>query len=956
MEKLISLSPSVADRFTDLAGKEPGEWFSSHDPVGSRLGSGGGSIHLLREAWKSRASNASFRDYLTGKKGMLIHAGGQSRRLPAYAAEGKALIPVPVFRWSTGQRIDQTLLDLQVPFLERVLQAAGGDSRWLVASGDVLVQASQLPRRLPEADVVCLGLWGDPEQATRHGVFFTPRNQLEELAFMLQKPSMEAIREHSRERYFLLDVGIWLLSGRAMEVLLARSLRGEPGASAETGPLAEYDLYGAFGPAMGTDPTVKDAEINALTTAVVPLEEGEFYHFGSGPDLLHSALRLQNRVIDQRRLSTHDIKPHPSLFVQNSLLPPGLLSEAHSEIWIENSEIPAGWRLSRRHLLTGIPANDWSLDLPEGACLEVMPLTGGGRVVRVYGFGDSFRGAVGDPATGYCGQPLRDWLEYRGLDLEALGLDPETDIQEAALFPVFEGTPDPELIQWLLTGEGDRKAVFLRLPRVSAEGIAARADLEAVAAQRRSMLARTLPIMARNADRSVFYQVDLEHLAGVYGRHGIPFPEARPDPDLNLDRHIRDAMFRSMVERAGGGDGSAEEERAFGALREALIGMARSHPVRPVRRILDDQIIWARSPVRLDLAGGWTDTPPYCFLNGGRVVNLAVELNGQPPIQAFIRPRPEGGVKIRSIDLGISEEIHTYAQLRSYAEVGSGFAIPKAALALCGFLPEFRAGSSPDSLEELLGEFGTGIEISLLCAVPKGSGLGTSSILAATILGALNEMCQLGWDVYTIGQRVLILEQMLTSGGGWQDQYGGICRGVKYLETTAGLDQSPKIRWIDDHLFTDPSVQPNILLYYTGLTRVAKSVLGEIVRGMFLNSGRRLDVLNRIGDNATRLLDEIQEGRYAAVAASVARSWELNQALDPGTNTPEIARLLQPIEPWIGGCKLLGAGGGGYLLLLARDSGAAQKIKEHLEAHPPNARARFVDLSISQTGMQVTRS
>ena len=60
--------------------------------------------------------------------------------------------------------------------------------------------------------------------------------------------------------------------------------------------------------------------------------------------------------------------------------------------------------------------------------------------------------------------------------------------------------------------------------------------------------------------------------------------------------------------------------------------------------------------------------------------------------------------------------------------------------------------------------------------------------------------------------------------------------------------------------------------------------------------------------------------------------------------------------PWLAGCKLLGAGGGGYLLMLAKDSSAAQKVKEHLTATPPNSRARFVTIDVSRTGLQVTRS
>ena len=177
-----------------------------------------------------------------------------------------------------------------------------------------------------------------------------------------------------------------------------------------------------------------------------------------------------------------------------------------------------------------------------------------------------------------------------------------------------------------------------------------------------------------------------------------------------------------------------------------------------------DQIVWARSPARVDLAGGWTDTPPYCLEQGGSVVNIALDLNGQPPIQAFSRRTDDLSITIRSIDLGISEKLETYEQLGSYREVGSGFTIAKAALCLCGFHPDFNGGKF-DSLVDQLKSFGGGIDLSMLAAIPKGSGLGTSSILSGTVLGALNDQCGFHWDSQTLAARVTAVEQML--GTGW---------------------------------------------------------------------------------------------------------------------------------------------------------------------------------------------
>ena len=112
---------------------------------------------------------------------------------------------------------------------------------------------------------------------------------------------------------------------------------------------------------------------------------------------------------------------------------------------------------------------------------------------------------------------------------------------------------------------------------------------------------------------------------------------------------------------------SVEHERlAFGILREEMIDTLKSQRIDPIRNVLDDQILWGRSPVRLDLAGGWTDTPPYCIMEGGKVVNLSVELNGQLPLQVFARPLAEPKIILRSIDLGEKVEINSFEELQGY--------------------------------------------------------------------------------------------------------------------------------------------------------------------------------------------------------------------------------------------------------------------------------------------------
>ena len=341
-------------------------------------------------------------------------------------------------------------------------------------------------------------------------------------------------------------------------------------------------------------------------------------------------------------------------------------------------------------------------------------------------------------------------------------------------------------------------------------------------------------------------------------------------------------------------------------------------------------------------------------MEGGSVINFAIELNGQPPLQAYVKPSKEYRIVLRSIDLGAMEVVETNEQLMDFMHVGSPFSIPKAALVLAGFGEIRNVPNS--SLKSKLEAFGSGIEITLLSAIPAGSGLGTSSILASTVLGALNDFCGLGWDKNEIGHRTLMLEQMLTTGGGWQDQFGGVLGGVKLLQTGRGFNQSPQVRWLPNDLWLQPEYRPCHLLYYTGITRTAKHILAEIVRRMFLNHGGELNMLREMKEHTMEMYEAIQCNDFQRMGRLVRRTWQQNQWLDNGTNPPAVSALTDLVDDLCLGYKLPGAGGGGYLYMIAKDPEAAARIKHILDEHRQNKNARFVEMSLSTTGLQISRS
>lgn len=125
---------------------------------------------------------------------------------------------------------------------------------------------------------------------------------------------------------------------------------------------------------------------------------------------------------------------------------------------------------------------------------------------------------------------------------------------------------------------------------------------------------------------------------------------------------------------------------------------------------------------------------------------------------------------------------------------------------------------------------------------------------------------------------------------------------------------------------------------------------------MFLNSSPHLATLADIRDNATETFEALLRGRWEDLCTCVRKSWNLNCRLDRGTDPPAVRKIFVESRDLLAGGKLLGAGGGGYALLLAKDPEAGGLLKRKLAAATGQAGSRFVDFSVSHSGLQITRS
>ena len=125
---------------------------------------------------------------------------------------------------------------------------------------------------------------------------------------------------------------------------------------------------------------------------------------------------------------------------------------------------------------------------------------------------------------------------------------------------------------------------------------------------------------------------------------------------------------------------------------------------------------------------------------------------------------------------------------------------------------------------------------------------------------------------------------------------------------------------------------------------------------MFLFDTHRLELLAEMKQHALELYEAILHNDFQQMGALVRKTWLQNQLLDNGTNPSEVEAITRQIDDLCLGYKLPGAGGGGYLYMIAKDPNAAARIRHILTENRPNSCARFVEMTLSKTGLQVSRS
>ena len=341
------------------------------------------------------------------------------------------------------------------------------------------------------------------------------------------------------------------------------------------------------------------------------------------------------------------------------------------------------------------------------------------------------------------------------------------------------------------------------------------------------------------------------------------------------------------------------------------------------------------APVRIDFAGGWSDTPPICNREGGQVLAAAVTLNGQRPIEVVVSPRADRFVKVVSKDLGKRKLLKSAAEIADHHDPHDWCCLVKSALTVTGF------------------QFGTrGLDITISANLPKGSGMGTSSILgAATIAALLGDV-----DVARVGALTLKLEQEMCTGGGWEDQFAGLTKGLKLMCTKPGKEQCVQIRPVKSSRAFHHALASRSLLYFTGQKRMARNVLRRVLSFYADNPHNFGKILiQSIKHGALLATKAIEQGDLSTFARCVNNYWRDKKLLDAGSTNERVDDIIDAIRPFVSAVSLAGAGGGGFMYILAKSPAAAQKVRRFLERNPPSPYSRFYDFAIDDQGMTIER-
>ena len=877
------------------------------DPDGKRVGSGGATLNVLRYIYQDAGS---FDD----KRILVIHSGGDSKRVPQYSACGKLFSPVPRLL-PNGRR--STLFDEFMIYMCGV--AARISAGMLVCSGDVLLLFNPLQIDFYGSGAAALSIKEPAETGKNHGVYRVD-DQGNVGGFLHKKTvdqlhELQAVDENGNVD---IDTGAVIMDTDLLKALYKLVDTPEQ-FDAYVNENTRLSFYADFLYPLASQSSLEQyykenpegdftLELHECRTKLwevlhpfhmklIRMSPAAFIHFGTTKELRYLMTEGMEQFV---YLGWNSFVNTNSTSIRSGYASGNSYISKHAKIgkgtYVEDSYVHHGTVIGTNCVVSGVTLAGQTI--PDGAVIHGLKLGEEQFVARMYGVNDNpkecslFGRKLSEPLWTAKIYPICRTMR-EAVDATLQAYEQGFPIKESlvSLKDSFNMADVTAILPWQ-----DKLDDKVRVESLL-EAIDNKVDLkQAFISCGGNVSPRVERLLLREAER-----LDSRNLE-------------------QFSRKIRIYYMLSLVKET-------YMDNCFDTIGKAVLdtAVAGLECSRETKLLKEESIV--RLPVRVNWGGGWSDTPPYCMEHGGTVLNAAVLLDGNYPIEAIARRIEGNRIVLASADSGAEQEFTDIKQLQDSSNPYDPFALHKAALIACGLIPY----SENRSIEEITNQLGSGLYLSTrVINIPRGSGLGTSSILAGACVKALYEITGRKLEDDELYNRVLCMEQIMSTGGGWQDQVGGLAPGIKMVTSHAEVRQQISCMPCVVSEQTMKELDERFCLIYSGQRRLARNLLRDVVGRYVGGNPDAVEVLYEIQRSAVLMRFELEKGDIDAFARLLNEHWELSKRLDSGCTNVCIDMIFKAVEDLIDAKMICGAGGGGFLQVVLKNGITAKQLQERL--------------------------
>ena len=911
------------------------------DEDGKRIGSGGATLSVIKRI----AEEAKTTDF-SGLKILVIHSGGDSKRIPQYSALGKLFSPIP--RELPNGRASTLFDELMIIMSSAPARVREG---MLLLSGDVLLLFNPLQIDYSGNGAAVISFKEKVETGKNHGVFLCGEDG--SVKKFLHKQSVETLKSQGAVNdngSVDIDTGAIIFSPKIVKSLYSLISSDNKFDSEKYNALVNdkvrLSLYGDFLYPLATESTLaefykekpegifskelKDARkkvwqaLSDYKTKLIRIAPAKFIHFGTTSEVMslmcggvkdYSYLDWTNKVNSSIENQTAGY---------NSVL--SGRAKIGKNCYLEVSYVHHDAKVGDNCFISYIDVKD--VEIPSNVVLHGLKQENGSFVARIYGINDNPKNSLEDNCA-FLGTTLKQFMKINGLTKKDLWDDKPYTLWNAKLYSekatISEALNSALNLYNMANGKGDAKEFKNSIRKSLCSGFN-EADSTAVIDWNNRMEELVHMDGIVKLIRSKTPATQANKLL-----HGKPLTKIQKEW---LEKRLKTASFSEAMRlryyigvAIGGSEGDKYLVDCFKYISQTIL----KHTLDDLKyndkcKIVKDKHS-VKLPLRVNLGGGWSDTPPFCCENGGTVLNAAITLNGEKPVEVKLEKIKELKIVFDSRDMDVHGEFTDLKELQKTGDPFDPFALQKAGLLACGIIPK-KGGNLKQILKRLGGGF---IMHSEVTNVPKGSGLGTSSILSATCVKAIFEFMGIEHTEDDLYSHVLCMEQIMSTGGGWQDQVGGVTNGIKYITSKPGLNQKLKVTHVEIAPETLKELNDRFVLIYTGQRRLARNLLRDVVGRYVGNIPDSLQALQDVQKTAALMKFELERDNVDGFAKLLNEHWELSKKIDAGSTNTLIDQIFASIEEYIDGKLVVGAGGGGFLQAILKKGVDKQEVRKRLK-------------------------